>query len=69
MARQYALRLNPKHPRAWQFQVSWRGWYSGLGYVDKPKDALKFSSIKQARAAMAGTFVGLNGLMDIYRLR
>jgi len=64
----YVLKLNPKHPSAWTFNVTWSGYWAGLGYVEKSKDAIKFRTKKDAIRAMRSTLVGLNGLLDLYRV-
>lgn len=61
----YLLQLDPTVPQAWQFMVSWPGYWTGVGYVEKPQRALQFCRKRDALQAMAATFVGLNGCMKI----
>jgi len=64
----YVLQLNPQHPRAWQFDVAWAGYWNGCAYVADPKKALRFRSRRAAAMAMRGIFVGLNGIMNIVKV-
>ncbi len=64
----YVLQLVPEHPAAWRFMVTWPGYWAGCGYVENPKDALKFRSRKQASLAMWASLPGLNGLLAIRKL-
>jgi hypothetical protein len=64
----YVLQLDPDlGVKSWQFGVRWPGYWSGVGYVEKSKDAVKFRSKRDAERVMLGTFVGLNGCMKIVR--
>jgi len=64
----YVLQLNPSAPRAWNFRVTWGGYWAGLGYVANIKKAVRFQTADEAYATMLGIFVGLNGCMQIVEL-
>ena len=69
MSALYVLQLNPDHPRAWEFCVSWPGFWAGIGYVENKKDAVKFHSKRDATNAASSTLAGLNGLLKIVSAR
>jgi hypothetical protein len=65
----YAIQLDPTVPQAWQFMVSWPGYWTGLGFVEKPQDALPFYRKRDAVQAMLGTFLGMNGCMKVVPIK
>lgn len=65
----YVLQLDPSVRKAWQFHVSWDGYWAGRGYVETPERAIHFRSKREAERVMSGIFVGLNGCMKIVNLR
>jgi hypothetical protein len=64
----YVLQLDHNSPDAWRYCVTWPGYWAGLGYVEKPEDAVPFPTEKAASMAALGTHFGLSGLLKVVPL-
>lgn len=63
-SRKYVLQLVPN----WHYNISWPGYFAGLGYVGDPHKAVHFVSKRQASQIAMGHPLGQNGCFKIVNL-
>lgn len=61
----YVIQIDVDAAQSKGFCALWPGYWAGIGYVEKPEDAILFVTKQQAALAAMGQHLGLNGCMKI----